>query len=276
MSAIVSTFSSVKQPVSIVADLPAQYLDSERPSQFLDGLRLLSQAIISLPREQSVLAVEPSLQKILAKSITYRPIAPVNCTVTSFFVQVLSHPFPAQHHELSARLASLLQPTDSPSFADSARLVSAMMGAIPSPASLTFSDEILERAHSLPVFLAAMDVFAARLMTNTSNGVKHADSSLRVADLNEVISDVGRISFPPHLLYYGRQCRRYEDFLFEIGSDASAPIDAPAAFDAVVRHQNNRRAAVRNLAEAVQTVCRALDHRPSGRALPPGNRQAPG
>jgi hypothetical protein len=68
------------------------------------------------------------------------------------------------------------------------------------------------------------------------------DSSQTILDLREVISDIGRISFPPYALYYRGARLQDDDFLFEIGYEDSALIDVrliPGATSTVRVNPNN-------------------------------------
>jgi len=284
MSTLISTFSNAKTAITNLVDIPAQYIDADRASQFIDGLRILNQCLGSIDPDQMIVVLEPSLANIISKSRKYELIQPINVMITQFLHEILSKSFPSLHKEISLRISKLFVSSYPPWFLEYSWLLKPLVLLIPTPEVLNLSEELLDKPTNLGIFSTALQIFSAK-MNQMKDHERQAELRKKVKQFGKHLREFDcyniRTCFVQwiHLLqahldlpetfqiiqYFFKQSRRFfpifcaftEEILVKIQSDAIVCHQAIA--NIVMQEKNDTRICAFEMLHAEPRIREVLD-----------------
>ena len=163
LSTIIATVGNSEASFAKISEIPIQFLDGERPSQLIGGIRIMKQCLFSMPKEHLLTTMEPSLGKMLLQLQRQKLNPGVNMIAVEFIRHVMMMDLPPFHKEISAQLRDLLYSSNMFVFLDYLAVLTPAMISIPSQELTDICYDILSHPWNVRLFSVFVEMFEVKL-----------------------------------------------------------------------------------------------------------------
>ena len=181
LTSIIATLGNSESVIARLADAPMQFLDGERPSQLIGGIRILKQCLFSIQKDQLVSAIGSSVTDMLLQLHKHKTNPCVNFMAVEFLKHVMMMDLPAFHKEICGQLADFLYSSNNFAILEYLVVLSPAMISIPSQELTDICFDLLSRPANVRLFSTFIEMFEVKL-SDFSTGQERQARLLQIID----------------------------------------------------------------------------------------------